>query len=68
MADELPLNWKGPNLPEYDGTTDRQEHLSYFGNIVLLHRYTPGVKCHVFVNTFTQSDQQWFNQLPSGRI
>ncbi|KAL0411246.1 UNVERIFIED_CONTAM: hypothetical protein Slati_3714300 [Sesamum latifolium] len=68
MADELPLNWKEPNLPEYDGTTDPQEHLSCFENIALLHRYTAGVKCRVFVNTFTRSAQQWFNQLPSGSI
>ncbi|KAL0400243.1 UNVERIFIED_CONTAM: hypothetical protein Sradi_2367600 [Sesamum radiatum] len=68
MADELPLNWKEPNLPKYDGTTDPQEHLSCFEKIALLYRYTAGVKCRVFVNTFTRSAQQWFNQLPSGSI
>ncbi|KAL0420717.1 UNVERIFIED_CONTAM: hypothetical protein Slati_3094600 [Sesamum latifolium] len=68
MVDELSLNWKEPNLPKYDGTTDPQEHLSCFENIALLHRYTAGVKCRVFVNTFTWSAQQWFNQLPSGSI
>ncbi|KAL0457583.1 UNVERIFIED_CONTAM: hypothetical protein Slati_0385500 [Sesamum latifolium] len=57
MADDLPHNWKEPNLPEYDGTTDPQEHLSYFENIALLHRYTTGVKCRVFVNTLTRSAQ-----------
>ncbi|KAL0386686.1 UNVERIFIED_CONTAM: hypothetical protein Slati_4587200 [Sesamum latifolium] len=57
MADELPLNWKEPNLPEYDGTTDPQEHLSCFENIALLHYYTAGVKCRMFVNTFTRSVQ-----------
>ncbi|KAL0395507.1 UNVERIFIED_CONTAM: hypothetical protein Slati_4516900 [Sesamum latifolium] len=35
MAVDLPLNWKEPNLPEYNGTTDLQEHLSYFENIAL---------------------------------
>ncbi|KAL0395264.1 UNVERIFIED_CONTAM: hypothetical protein Slati_4492600 [Sesamum latifolium] len=68
MADNLPLNWNEPNLLDYNGTTDPQEHLSYFENIALLHRYTPGVKCRVFVTTFTRSAQQWFNQLPSGSI
>ncbi|KAL0434852.1 UNVERIFIED_CONTAM: hypothetical protein Sradi_0193100 [Sesamum radiatum] len=58
MADELPLNWKEPSLQEYDGTTDPQEHLFCFENIALLHRYTNGVKCRVFVNTFTRSPQQ----------
>ncbi|KAL0413096.1 UNVERIFIED_CONTAM: hypothetical protein Sradi_1511300 [Sesamum radiatum] len=51
MADKLPLNWKEPNLLEYDGTTDPQEHLSCFENIALLHRYTAEVKCRVFVHT-----------------
>ncbi|KAL0413116.1 UNVERIFIED_CONTAM: hypothetical protein Sradi_1513300 [Sesamum radiatum] len=68
MADNLPLNWEEPSLPEYDGTTDPHEHLSYFENIALLHRYTAGVKCRVFVDTLTRSAQQWFNQLPSGSI
>ncbi|KAL0402078.1 UNVERIFIED_CONTAM: hypothetical protein Slati_4237700 [Sesamum latifolium] len=68
MADELSLNWKEPNLSDYDGTMDPQELLSCFENIALLHRYTAGVKCRVFVNTFTRSAQQWFNQLPSGSI
>ncbi|KAL0418811.1 UNVERIFIED_CONTAM: hypothetical protein Sradi_1294600, partial [Sesamum radiatum] len=40
MADELPINWKEPSLPEYYGTTDPQEHLSYFENVALLHCYT----------------------------
>ncbi|KAL0288152.1 UNVERIFIED_CONTAM: hypothetical protein Sradi_7104800 [Sesamum radiatum] len=68
MADDLPLNWKEPNLLDYDGTTDPQEHLSYFENIALLHRYTSRVKCRVFVNTLTRSAQQWFSQLPLGSI
>ncbi|KAL2232142.1 UNVERIFIED_CONTAM: hypothetical protein Sindi_1394200 [Sesamum indicum] len=68
MADELLLNWKEPNLPEYDGTTDLQEHLSYFENIALLHRYTPGVKYRVFITTFTRSAQQWSNQSSSRSI
>ncbi|KAL0378384.1 UNVERIFIED_CONTAM: hypothetical protein Sradi_3143900 [Sesamum radiatum] len=68
MADDLPLNWKEPNLPEYDGTTDPHEHLSYFENIALFHRYTAGVKCHIFINTITRSAQQWFSQFPSGSI
>ncbi|KAL0293179.1 UNVERIFIED_CONTAM: hypothetical protein Sradi_6953300 [Sesamum radiatum] len=34
----------------------------------LLHRYTEGIKCRVFVTTFTGAAQQWFNQLPVGFI
>ncbi|KAL0455097.1 UNVERIFIED_CONTAM: hypothetical protein Slati_0848900 [Sesamum latifolium] len=68
MADELPLNCRTPAIVEYDGTTDPMEHLSHFENVALLHRYTDGIKCRVFVTTFTRAAQQWFNQLPVGAI
>ncbi|KAL0433761.1 UNVERIFIED_CONTAM: hypothetical protein Slati_2710400 [Sesamum latifolium] len=63
MADELPLNCRTPAIVEYDGTTDPMEHLSRFENKALLHRYTDGIKCRVFVTTFARAAQQWFNQL-----
>ncbi|KAL0449450.1 UNVERIFIED_CONTAM: hypothetical protein Slati_1501400 [Sesamum latifolium] len=44
------------------------EHLSRFENAALLHRYTDGIKCRVFVTTFAGAAQQWFNQLPVGAI
>ncbi|KAL0394373.1 UNVERIFIED_CONTAM: hypothetical protein Slati_4403500 [Sesamum latifolium] len=68
MADELPLNCCTPAIAEYDGTTDPMEHLSRFENAALLHRYTDGIKCRVFVTTFARAAQQWFNQLPVGAI
>ncbi|KAL0410826.1 UNVERIFIED_CONTAM: hypothetical protein Slati_3672300 [Sesamum latifolium] len=68
MADELPLNCHTPAIAEYDGTTDPMEHLRRFENAALLHRYTDGIKCRVFVTTFARAAQQWFNQLPVGAI
>ncbi|KAL0416457.1 UNVERIFIED_CONTAM: hypothetical protein Slati_3477600 [Sesamum latifolium] len=68
MTDELPLNCRTPAIAEYDGTTDPMEHLSRFENTTLLHRYTDGIKCRVFVTTFARAAQQWFNQLPVGAI
>ncbi|KAL0386197.1 UNVERIFIED_CONTAM: hypothetical protein Sradi_3014000 [Sesamum radiatum] len=44
------------------------EHLSRFENAALLHRYTDGTKCRVFVTTFAGAAQQWFNQLSVGVI
>ncbi|KAL0355484.1 UNVERIFIED_CONTAM: hypothetical protein Sradi_3995300 [Sesamum radiatum] len=64
MAEELPLNCRTPAIAEYDGTTDPMEHLSGFENAALLHRYTDGIKCRVFITTFAGAAQQWFNQLP----
>ncbi|KAL0411386.1 UNVERIFIED_CONTAM: hypothetical protein Slati_3728300 [Sesamum latifolium] len=68
MADELPLNCRTPAIAEYDGTADPMEHLSRFENAALLHRYTDGIKCRVFITTFAGVAQQWFNQLPVGAI
>ncbi|KAL0412327.1 UNVERIFIED_CONTAM: hypothetical protein Sradi_1434400 [Sesamum radiatum] len=68
MTDKLPLNCRTPAIAEYNGTTDPMEHLSRFENAALLHRYTDGIKCRVFVTTFAEAAQQWFNQLPVGVI
>ncbi|KAL0415982.1 UNVERIFIED_CONTAM: hypothetical protein Slati_3430100 [Sesamum latifolium] len=68
MADELPVNCRTLAIAEYDGTTDPQEHLSQFKNAALLHRYTDGIKCRVFVTTFSRAAHLWFNQLPPALI
>ncbi|KAL0438977.1 UNVERIFIED_CONTAM: hypothetical protein Slati_2380700 [Sesamum latifolium] len=68
MADELPINCRTPAIAEYDDTLDPMEHLSRFENAALLHRYTDGIKCRVFVTTFERAAQQWFNQLPTRAI
>ncbi|KAL0281733.1 UNVERIFIED_CONTAM: hypothetical protein Sradi_7292200 [Sesamum radiatum] len=64
IAEKLPVNCRTPTIAEYDGTIDPQEHLSQFENATLLHRYTDGIKCLVFVTTFARAAQRWFNQLP----
>ncbi|KAL0285741.1 UNVERIFIED_CONTAM: hypothetical protein Scaly_2810400 [Sesamum calycinum] len=68
MADELPANCRTLAIIEYDGTMDPLEHLSRFENAALLHRYTDGIKCRVFVTTLARAAQQWFNQLSTGSI
>ncbi|KAL0420629.1 UNVERIFIED_CONTAM: hypothetical protein Slati_3085800 [Sesamum latifolium] len=68
MADELPINCRTLAITEYDSTTDPVEHLARFENATLLHRYTDGIKCRVFITTFARAAQQWFNQLPAGAI
>ncbi|KAL0402737.1 UNVERIFIED_CONTAM: hypothetical protein Slati_4303600 [Sesamum latifolium] len=52
MADELPLNCRTPAIAEYDGAAEPMEHMSQFEKAALLHRYTDGIKCRVFVTTF----------------
>ncbi|KAL0434781.1 UNVERIFIED_CONTAM: hypothetical protein Sradi_0186000 [Sesamum radiatum] len=61
MADEFLVNCRTPAIVEYDGTIDPMERLSRFENAALLHRYTDGIKCRVFVTTFARVAQQWFN-------
>ncbi|KAK4388450.1 hypothetical protein Sango_2451600 [Sesamum angolense] len=68
MVNELAANYCTPAIAEYDGTTDPLEHLSCFENEALLHRYTDGIKSHVFVPTLARAAQQWFNQLSTGAI
>ncbi|KZV50472.1 hypothetical protein F511_34916 [Dorcoceras hygrometricum] len=49
LAAELPQHFKFPNVGEYDGMGDPEEHLSRFENAALLHQYTDPIKCRVFV-------------------
>ncbi|KAL0311563.1 UNVERIFIED_CONTAM: hypothetical protein Sangu_2451000 [Sesamum angustifolium] len=52
MAEELPAHFRAPShIPAYDGTTDAAEHIRKFENATLLHRYTDGIKCPVFLTT-----------------
>ncbi|KAL0288703.1 UNVERIFIED_CONTAM: hypothetical protein Sradi_7091600 [Sesamum radiatum] len=56
IADELPVSCPTPAIVEYDNTNDPEEHLSRFENAALLHRYTDGIKCRVFVTTLAQGN------------
>ncbi|KAI3445227.1 hypothetical protein Pfo_001892 [Paulownia fortunei] len=67
MMDDLLANFRSLNY-DYDGTTDLWEHLCGFENSALLHRYSDGVKCRVFLTTLSISAQQRFSQLPPNSI
>ncbi|KAL0411923.1 UNVERIFIED_CONTAM: hypothetical protein Slati_3782000 [Sesamum latifolium] len=61
MIEELPAHFRAPlHLSAYDGTTDPAKHICKFENAVLLHMYTDGLKCHVFLTTLTNFAHQWF--------
>ncbi|XP_073025057.1 uncharacterized protein [Primulina eburnea] len=68
LAAELPQNFRFPNVGEYDGSGDPEEHLSRFENAALLHQYSDPIKCRVFLTTLVRSSQQWFNLLRPGTI
>ncbi|XP_073049611.1 uncharacterized protein [Primulina eburnea] len=68
LEEGLPPSFRQPNVGEYDGHTDPEEHLGRFENAALLHQYTDGVKCRVFLGTLVSSAQQWFNTLQPNSI
>ncbi|KAG8382418.1 hypothetical protein BUALT_Bualt05G0075200 [Buddleja alternifolia] len=68
LADELPNNFRAPNVSEYDGSSDPTKNLWKFENCALLHQYSDEVKCRAFLTTLTRVAQQWFNQLASNFI
>ncbi|XP_073064019.1 uncharacterized protein [Primulina eburnea] len=65
---DFPRVFRQLNVGEYDGHTDPEEHLWRFENAALLHQYTDGVKCRVFLGTLVRSAQQWFNTLQPNSI
>ncbi|XP_073033010.1 uncharacterized protein [Primulina eburnea] len=68
LEEGLPPNFRQLNVGEYDGHTDPEEHLGRFENAALLHQYSDGVRCRVFLGTLVRSAQQWFNTLQPNSI
>ncbi|XP_075515967.1 uncharacterized protein LOC142550801 [Primulina tabacum] len=68
LNEDLPVNFRQPTVKDYDGSTDPEEHLGRFNNSALLHRYSDGVKCRVFLTTLVGPAQRWFDLLPPHSI
>ncbi|XP_073033746.1 uncharacterized protein [Primulina eburnea] len=68
LEEGLPPNFRQSNVGEYDGHTDPEEHLGRFENAALLHQYSDGVGCRVFLGTLARSAQQWFNTFQPNSI
>ncbi|XP_073272400.1 uncharacterized protein [Primulina huaijiensis] len=68
LEEGLPPNFRQSNIGEYDGHTDPEEHMGRFENAALLHQYSDGVRCRVFLGTLVRSAQQWFNTLQPNSI
>ncbi|XP_073033901.1 uncharacterized protein [Primulina eburnea] len=68
LEEGLPPNFRQSNVGEYDGHTDPEEHLGRFENAALLHQYSDGVRCRIFLGTLVRSAQQWFNTLQPNSI
>ncbi|XP_075515931.1 uncharacterized protein LOC142550751 [Primulina tabacum] len=68
LNEDLPVNFRQPTIKDYDRSTDPEEHLGRFSNSALLHRYSDGVKCRVFLTTLVGPAQRWFDLLPPHSI
>ncbi|XP_075481082.1 uncharacterized protein LOC142521778 [Primulina tabacum] len=68
LEEGLPPSFRQPNVGEYDGHSDPEEHLGRFENAALLHQYTDGVKCRVFLGTLVRNrDKVMEVREPEGR-
>ncbi|KAL0458474.1 UNVERIFIED_CONTAM: hypothetical protein Slati_0474600 [Sesamum latifolium] len=69
MVEELLAHFRAlSHLLTENGTTNPTEHIRKFENATLLHRYTDGIKCYIFLSTLIDFGQQWFDQLSAGSI
>lgn len=68
IQEKLPHNFRPLQVDDYNGIVDQEEHLGHFENFALLHQYSNGVKCQIFLTTLVRSAQQWFKAFLSGFI
>ncbi|XP_075481342.1 uncharacterized protein LOC142522058 [Primulina tabacum] len=68
VREPLPGNFKSAKVKDYDGNEDPEEHLARFENMAMLHCYTDGIKCKLFLTTLVDSAQRWFEGLTSQSI
>ncbi|XP_074591721.1 uncharacterized protein LOC141847563 [Curcuma longa] len=68
LDQEVPRHFRPPQVGEYDGSTDPEDHLNRFENACLLHQYADGIKCRLFLNTLSGLAQRWFNKLAGSSI
>ncbi|XP_073056855.1 uncharacterized protein [Primulina eburnea] len=63
VREPLPGHFKSAKIKDYDGSSDPEEHLARFENMVMLHCYEDQIKCKVFLTTLFDSAQKWFEGL-----
>ncbi|XP_074561110.1 uncharacterized protein LOC141817336 [Curcuma longa] len=68
LEEELPRHFRAPQLMDYTGATDPEDHLGRFKNAATLHQYTDAIKCRVFLTTLAGAAVRWFNHLPPASI
>ena len=61
LAEVLPLALRLPHLKSYDGSTDPEEHVYYFMNMMQLHNFSDAILCKTFSTTLQGVAWTWFN-------
>ncbi|XP_074561130.1 uncharacterized protein LOC141817365 [Curcuma longa] len=68
LEEELPRHFRAPQLSDYTGVADPEDHLGKFENAATLHQYTDAIKCRIFLTTLAGAAVRWFNHLPPSSI
>ncbi|XP_073133799.1 uncharacterized protein [Henckelia pumila] len=68
LSEALPKGFKIPSLPEFDGTSDPQDHIDKFYVKADLYDITDAAYCKIFRTTLSGRALTWFNKLPFGSI
>ncbi|XP_012833010.1 PREDICTED: uncharacterized protein LOC105953875 [Erythranthe guttata] len=68
LNEVLPQGVKISGLPQFEGTTDPQEHIEKFSAMADLYGPTDAVMCKMFRTTLSKRAMNWFNSLPIGSI
>ncbi|CAL1406856.1 unnamed protein product [Linum trigynum] len=68
LNDPYPGNIHIPNLPEYNGTTDPEDHLSSFEILMPLIGASDATMCKILPATLGGDARQWYSQLHNGII
>ncbi|XP_012857174.1 PREDICTED: uncharacterized protein LOC105976482 [Erythranthe guttata] len=68
MEEVLPLGFRIPNLPKFDGTGDPQNHLNNLFAKIDLYGLSDTAYCKIFQTTLTDQAETWFNGLPGGSL
>ena len=55
MSEAVSSKFRMPQAELYDGTTDPLDHIKSFKALMLLHRATDGMLCHVFSMTLRKA-------------
>ncbi|CAL1371159.1 unnamed protein product [Linum trigynum] len=68
LNEPYPGNIHIPNLPEYNGTTDPEYHLSSFEILMPLIGASDATMCKIFPATHGGDARRWYSQLRNGII